>query len=509
MSELPIYDGDVEGILRPTPDELLRELMGVIEAAIEKSIRLTKSGIPPKPLWGAVNDRLLWQDPKSILYDWDEVDQVRFIYSLGMQLALVQPDDSRQLAVGPGADAFFLASPTRRAEMLLRAYMEINEWDERCDARNNQGHRHNFGQTFRRDFLRDPWTLRDALLATLGQTADGWTLAESLAIALTKSSPELLISEDDEVPLTPPGEADPEIERLIQYWIMLAARFGWVDVARTPLEKNTGGDRLYRLTELGRVIAGLAAADYKEEETSLAAAKPFVIQPNNDVVFYRMEGDIGDEFILRRIASNTSYPTWDEQVATYHVTAESLRSALETGMDPDLVRTRVMDRTRAEVPPTFKQMLIDAERQLGNVTFTQGLSAVELGTTGAKERKAIEAAGFRVYDDIVIVPWRRWHEFSRALGEEVTEGFRYPSEEPLGAFKGSTLQLEWPVLPMIARDLLDAAGVSGDPPAVKLDETTIGALAQHGWTPKSIAEAVMPITDGELPKWLKAEMDHT
>lgn len=508
MSQLPVYEGKVEGILRPTPDELLRELMGVIEAAIEKSIRLTKSGIPPKPLWGAINDRLLWQDPKSILYDWDEVDQVRLMYSLAMQLALVQPDDERILTVGPGADAFFLASPTRRAEMLLRAYYDVVDWDERCDARNDQGHRYNFGQTFRRDFLRDSWTLRHSLIEMLALSAEGaWTRASDLATALSQSAPDSLISEDDEAPAVIEGEADPEIERLIDYWIMLAARFGWVDVARTPIGGEGGGQRLYRLTEIGLVICGRRDADHAAEEAERDEQKPFVIQANNEVVVYREEGDIGDEFILRRISSNAVYPTWEEPVATYHVTSESLRGALETGMDAELVRERIIDRSRADVPPTFAQLLIDAERRLGRVRLTQGLSAVELFDPPKKALKAIEKAGFALFGNIAIVPWRRWPEFSRALGEEVTEGFRYPAEEPLGRFDEDLLRLEWPVLPMIARDLLDAAGVTGDPPTASFDDKTVGALAKKGWTPRSIAEALAPITDGELPKWLGSELE--
>jgi hypothetical protein len=154
MRTLPAYDGPVEAPLRSSPDEILRELIGVIEAAQDKSIKLTKSGIPPKPLWAAVNDRLIWQDPKSVLYDWDEVDQIRFVYSLAARLLLVQPDGERELTVGPGADAFFFAAPSRRAQMLLNAYVDVVDWDERCDARNDQGHRYNFGQTFRRDVAR-------------------------------------------------------------------------------------------------------------------------------------------------------------------------------------------------------------------------------------------------------------------------------------------------------------------------------------------------------------------
>ena len=392
--------------------------------------------------------------------------------------------------------------------MLLRAYLDVVDWDERCDARNEQGHRHNFGQTFRRDFLADSWTLRQAMVSALGRASDeGWTLATDLAIAVTEMSPDVLISEDDEVPLTAEGEADAEIERLCDYWILLAARFGWVDLARTPMDIEGGGARLFRLTALGRVIIGRETADYSAEEQARDDSTPFVVQPNNDVIFYRAEGDIGDEFLLRRIASDSVFPDWDEQVATYHVTPDSLRRALESGLDLELIQSRIIERTKADVPQTFTQLFKDADRQLGKIGITQGLSVVELDNAPKKAVKALESAGFKVFDDIAIVPWRRWQEFCRLLGTDVTEGFRYPCEEPLGDFKGTTLELEWPALPMIARDLLVSAGVSGDPPKVVLDEKAVGSLAKDGWTPKAVAEAVLPITQGALPKWLNAELD--
>ncbi len=57
---LQVYKGELEGILRGDPDEILRELVGVVDAARDKAVKLTKAGIPPKPLWSAINERLLW-----------------------------------------------------------------------------------------------------------------------------------------------------------------------------------------------------------------------------------------------------------------------------------------------------------------------------------------------------------------------------------------------------------------------------------------------------------------
>ena len=512
MTTLSAYEGEVVGVLLSTADEILQELMGVIEAALEKSVRLTKSGIPPKPLWAAINERLLWKDPRSLLHDWDEVDQIRLLYSLAGQLVLIQPDDERILSVGPGADEFFLASESRRAEMLLRAYIDVVQWDERCDARNEDGHRQNFGQTFRREFLVTLWTLRRAVIDGLACSTAEWTLAETMAYHLTVNSAEILISEGDELPVNAEGETDAELERLTEYWLMLVARFGWVSLARTPrLDDGTGGKRLYKLTELGRMIISGGSPDYAAEEEALAEKKPFVVQPNNDIVFYREEGDIGDEYLLRRIASDVGPAEWDEPTATYHITPDTLRRAFETGLDPDVLSRRLLERSKTDVPSTFLQLIKDAQRRLGNATITQGMAAVELDRPTKTILKALAASNFTVYGAIALVPWRRWHEFETALGSSVTENFRYGAlpdredgdvEEPLGAFKGTVLTMKWAALPMIARDLLEAAGRKGNPPSFELGESAQGKLAQAGWTLKSIAEAVTPIV-GKVPDWLE------
>lgn len=504
MSKLPAYTGVVEAPLRSNPDEILQELIGVIEAAQEKSIKLTKSGIPPKPLWSAVNDRLIWQDPKAILYDWDEVDQIRFVYSVAARLLLVQPDGQRELGVGPGADAFFFCARSRRSQMLMDAYVDVVDWDERCDARNEQGHRYNFGQTFRRDFLRDPDAVRRAMLAALEMAPVGeWVRAEELAVVVSKADPSVLISEDDEAPEIPDGEADDEILRLAEYWVLLAARFGWVDLARTPPESDEiGGHRLFRVTELGeQLLAG--KIDDETEESEQLDTTPFVVQPNNEVVFYRSEGDFGDEYLLRRIAANAEMPGWQDPVVTYRVSPDSVRRALETGLDVAVLEERLLARSKTDVPTTFRAQIEDARRRLGKVVLSQGLTAVEINAAPKKARTKLKKQGFSVFGDVAIVPWRRWAAFSEVLGEEVTEGFRYPSDEPLAEFSKRTLKLHWPVLPMLARDFLLAAGVTGDPPEVELTDAKLGELAAAGWTAACIIETLQPLIGEDAPKWLQ------
>jgi hypothetical protein len=506
-AELEAYDGPVEGVLRGKDDEVLRELMGVIEATRDKNIKLTKSGIPPKPLWSAINERLLWQDPKSVLYDWDEVDQVRFIYSVAEHLMLVHPGQERVLGIGPGADQFYLALPTRRAEMLMQAYISVQAWDERCDARNEQGHRHNFGQTFRRDFLRSVETLRGTLLGVIAcAELDAWYSAQTLALAVTRAEPALLISEDDEVPDLDDDEAEPEIRRLVDYWLLLAARFGWVDLARSP-DTGTTPERLWRITIVGaRLLKSPGDLNEETEQLLCDARKPYVIQPNHEVVLYRHEADVSDEYFLRRVAESNDHANWDGPVFRARVTAHSLLHALETGVDAALLHTRLLARCRTEVPGTFRTLIDDAFRRLGDVTLTEGLTAVELNGPSADRTDALTASGFAVYGRLVLVPWTRWAEFVRIVGEDPTEGFRYPPDEPLASFSGNRLEMAWPVLPLMARDLLDGLDLQGDPPAVELNDELMAELSRSGWVPRAVAEALSTLTDGRLPKWLASEL---
>src|SRR5699024_4546143 len=120
-------------------------------------------------------------------------------------------DLDRNIFVGVGADRFFFASPTRRASMLLRAWMEIENWDERCDARNEYGHRYHFGQTFRRDFTVVAPELRGEVIAALrGEQPGKWFRATDLAFRLNHQAPNLLVADGDAPELPPEDHPDEE-----------------------------------------------------------------------------------------------------------------------------------------------------------------------------------------------------------------------------------------------------------------------------------------------------------
>lgn len=505
LVELPAWDGGVEGLLPGQRQEILFELLACVDAARDRTIRLTKAGMPPKPLWGMVNDRLLWSDPRSILYDWDEVDQVRFVYSLADALRLIEPDEERLLRIGPGADTFYFAHPVQRTALLLRAYRFIVDWDERCDARNDQGNRFFFGQTFRRDFLIPVPELRDVLLASLAEAPAGaWVHAESLATAVTHREPRILISEEDPTPEVRAGESDGEIRRLVDYWLLIVARFGLVDLARTPeAADGTLGERLFRITPMGlRVLRGPGSVE-GDPWAQHATRRPFVLQPTLEVILYRDRGDAADEYLLRRITSDTTPTDADLPVLTVPVTPQSLRNAVHDGLDPATIRDELFARSSTDVPSTFLAALDDAERALEPHRLVRGLTALELPSADDPAVATLRALGIEVIGTLALVPWALWPLVIEALGE-IENGYEYPTLDALVLFDEGQIELAFQATPLASRDLLDALGLDADA-ALPLDANTLQQLAQKGWAPEAVAEAMPALLapGDELPPLLR------
>lgn len=497
------YKGAVESVLRSDDSEILRDLIAVVDAVLEKPTRLTKSGLPPKPLWVAINDRLLWQDPRSVLDDWDEVDQVRLMYALAIRLGLVQRDHEGNIALGVGADRFFLSSPTRRAAMLLRAWVDVDDWDERCDARNEQGHRHHFGRAYRRDFALTPNEVRAAVVNTLRDQVPGvWLRASDLARSLSRTQPQLLLSED-EVPEIPESGADEEISRFTHYWLYQAARFGWVDLARVGDNSPANGDRVFALTPLFSRLTS-AGTFLPKDEDDWKKKKPFRMGPNDSVVLHRAHADIGDEYLLRRLADPANYPSWDDESPVWHLTQESLENAGRTLMNVDAVAKRLLSRFSEGPSSTLAQLVEEHLGALSPNVLTVGMTAVELESLGPLEVASIRRAGFTVIGSMALIPWDRWEEYTRLFGEP-DEGFEYPTEEPLANVRKSSIELVWPVMPLAGRDLLIALGVSGEPLQAALDEDVIAKLGDE-WTTASVAESLRVLCDDDLPGWLSKHL---
>lgn len=498
------YTGHVESILVSNDDEILRDLVSVVEAALERSFRLTKGGLPPKPLWSAINDRLLWQDPKSILDDWDEVDQIRFIYSLALRLGILQVDMDRNLAVGVGADRFFFASPARRAAMLLRAWMEVEDWDERCDARNEYGHRYHFGKTFRRDFALSAPEFRLAVIQALGdQRAGEWLVADDFATLLNHSVPNLLLAAEDAPDLPPDDGPDEEFSRFVDYWLYQAARFGWVNLARASDDERELGARLFAVTPLFEQLLHVEDGGFQEEE-AWRGKKPFLPVPTGEIVLYRDDADIGDEYLLRRLADPETMPNWDEPVATFTLTPESLQRAGQALVNMEMLRDRFDGRLQKPFAPNIKTIISDHLERASNCRLTLGVTAIELDGARPELAEEVRDAGFKVVAGVALVPWDRWDAYTVAFGEP-SEGFEYPTEEPLAHVHKAALELVWPVLPMAGRDLLERLGVGGNPLSAPLTEGIVGTLAPE-WSPKSVAEALRVLADDNLPAWLSRHL---
>lgn len=499
---LEVYEGSVESVLMSNDSEILRDLVSVVEAALGRAFRLTKGGLPPKPLWSAINDRLLWQDPASILDDWDEVDQIRFVYSLAMQLDLIQVDMDRHIFLGVGADRFFFASPTRRAAMLMRAWLQVVDWDERCDARNEYGHRYHFGQTFRRDLTISTTELREEVLKALrGQKGEVWFRAKELALRLNQQAPNMLVADGDTPDLPPEDHADEEFERFVDYWLYQAARFGWVNLARKTDEDQALSERVFSITPLlVRLLSEDNAGLLAEDEDDWKKVKPFRPGAKGQFVIDRSLADPGDEYLLRRIADPDSFPDWDDEKGKFLLTPESLEKAVQNMLNLESLAERLDGRCQKAIPATTRNLL---KKYIGEPAPTRlvfGVTAIELPPEDKALAERITKQGYKIVADVALIPWQRWEEYLREFGDP-EEGFEYPTEEPLAHVHKAAVELVWPVLPMAGRDLLERLGVNEQSLDAPLTEGIIETLGPD-WNPKAIAEALRVLADDDLPAWL-------
>ena len=496
----PTFDGKVQARFQASDQEILQDLMAVLEAVQLKPVRLTKSGIPPKPLWGALNQRLVWRDPTSILHDWEEVDQVRFVYRIASNLDLVRPDSEGWLQIGPGADQFFLSSPVERAAMLRLAHHAIEDWDERCDARDEEGHRYNFGQAYRRDFVHDIFDLRDAAWSCVNLVPEGWVETTFLAKKLSDEIPDLLLSEVCEpAPLDDNG-VDPEILRFVNYWLTLYARFGWADIARAP--GDDANQRLCRLTPLGlQLIHGKSWTETDE--------KPVAIDQSLLLTIAADGGQVTDRYVASRLGAKLKTKD-DEVLGLFQLSHDSLTAAAQSGADLESQIAWLAARTESPLPERLKALVGQVQAGCGQVRIIQNVVAVELDPNATEQSKGLQGEGFLLSDTLAVAAGRRVPSLLATAGGDPAEGFRYPTEEPLAVWKaGTTLRLEYSALPLQQRMLLLRLGVEGDPLSVTLTAELLAELKGEGWTADSLSFALTSLTQKKLPGKLKDLFNET
>ena len=494
----PTFDGKVQARFQATDQEILQDLMAVIDAVRLKPVRLTKSGIPPKPLWGALNQRLVWRDPASILHDWEEVDQVRFVYRLASNLDLVRPDSDGWLEIGPGADQFFLSAPVERAAMLMAAHHAIEDWDERCDARDEEGHRYNFGQAFRRDFVHDVFELRAAAWSCVELVPPGWVETTYLAKKLSDEIPALLLSEVCEpTPLNDEG-IDPEKLRFVNYWLTLCARFGWADIARAP--GDDANQRLCRWTPLGlELVHG--------KSWNPQATKPVSVDESLLVTIARDGSQVTDRYVADRLG--TKVKTKDESIlGIYQLTPDTVSEAADNGADLASEIAWLASRSESALPEGLTELTKRILSERAEVRVVQNVTAVELDTEAMDVKRRLESDGFLHSADLVVSAGRRVPALLAAVGGDPVEGFSYPPEEPLAVWKaGTTLQLAFSALPLQQRTLLLHLGVEGDPPKVTLTTDLLADLKKDGWTAEGLDLALKGLTHKKLPGKLRPLFD--
>ncbi len=486
----PEFKGDVQARFQSSEREILRDLFAVIQATQLKPVKLTKSGIPPKPLWGALNQRLVWKDPSSILYDWEEVDQVRFVYLLAVELDLVRPDSDYWLELAPGADQLFLADPVRRAHLIKRAFFALEGWDERCDARDEQGHRYNFGRAFRRDFIHHETELRECAWQTLAELPKGWTETTHLAKALSDNVPDLLLSEVCEPAQLDDESVDTEKLRFVNFWLTLLARFGWTDIARAP--GDDASKRLCRLTPLGSAV--VRGTKFTEKRTKpLTVDESFIVRIPSD------GGDVTDCYVMSRLGVKQKTRS-DQWLGVYQLTRSSLTRAADSGVDIDAhlgwLDSRLTDGTPGPLSDLFD--LVSQPRQ--QVRIIQNVAAVEFPAPTKSTMAAFSKRGISVHDNLAVAAGAERSALFAAAGTEPEEAFSYPALEPLAAWgSGPTLQFYYSALPLQHRALLDTLTIEGDPPTVTFTPAKLADLKSRGWTMETLAEALQGFTQKKLP----------
>ncbi|MCA9562864.1 MAG: hypothetical protein KC561_05205 [Myxococcales bacterium] len=489
----PAHEGQITAEFLSTEEEILKDLYAVCQAVQLKPVSLTKSGIPPKPLWNAINQRLVWADPDEVMYDWEEVDQVRFTYALALELNLVGPDEEGWLKIDSGADAFFLTDSVNRAKLLRRAYINLFDWDERSDARNDKGHRYQFGKAYRREFVFGVSMLREAALETLENLGEKWTHTTHAAVELSESAPELLISDSCELPEIGGEGFDPEKLRFVNYFFSLLGRFGWVDIARAPGESPD--HRLVRLTPVGNgLIHGSAVA--KTANPSFSIDEELTLELSGESV------SIADEFVGHRIG--TALPTRrDAERKIFHVTAESLQRALESGADLRLALEYLKSRLPGALPARLSQQVEDLIGGFNDITYVRRACALEVDREDRATLENMTQAGFVVSGRLCVAAGPRVGKLLDRTKGEPEDGFHYPTDIPLAQWVKSTgaLKLLWEELPLQHRDLILQLFEEGGP--VEFTEKNLAPLKDDGWTASTLLGALGELTLKSPPDAVK------
>jgi hypothetical protein len=385
--------------------------------------------------------------------------------------------------------------------MLLLAYLNLPEWDERCDARNDEGHRFNFGRAFRRDFIRTPRFVRETVFSRLRRMPDGWVSSTQLAKDLTDSHPDLLISEVCDLPALNEEGIDAEKLRFLSYWLALLARFGWVDIGRA-IDDGLAW-RTCRLTDLGRQLI-------RAERTPPAPRKAVLVEEDSRLFIRADEGQVSDCFAARRLAAGNEVTLDDDDddfIRGYRVSRESIADAASAGVDVAAALAWITRHAHPDPPSQVTAWVEEELEQRDRVRITSNLAGVEYPDS-SPPAEALAEVGLRPIGDLVLVPGHRQPDLYEAIGFEPKESFEYPWEEPLAEWQpGPVLQLFYEKLPMIHRELLELLEPEGEPPSVALDAVRLKRAIEQGWTVETVVKALSQLTAKKLPAKARKKLE--
>jgi hypothetical protein len=490
----PVYKGKVEAEYVVSEIEILSDLFAAVVAVSLKPVNLTKSGIPPKPFWNALNQRLKWPDPSDILYDWEEIDQVRLIYLLAAELDLVRPDEGGWLEPGPGGDQFFFADNFEQAGLLLRAYLNVFGWDERCDARNRSGNRYNFGKAYRRDFIFDVQDMRKALWENTLSFTNKWSNTTLMARKTSLESPALLLSEVSPDAVCDETGLDKEKQRLVDFWLTMLSRFGWADMARGVVDGQPV--RLCRLNALGLALV-TGRSSRKAGRSSLLLGEEMT-QPLTS------EGPIGLRYLALRLGQIQPTKAFNNGKINLNIT--HLKKATSKGFDGERACQWLVDNVEGKGKETLMDWQENLAAERGPFRLLHNSVALEFTDNIKPYQKRLKAAEISLSDRFAVASGERVPALLRAVSGEPEEGFDYSPDEPLAVLlEGPVLQMYYEALPIMHRDLLSILEMTGDPPSALLDKGRLNDLKKVGWNAEGLCQAITQLTGQPVPSGISAQ----
>ena len=502
----------VEPAVITQPAAVVLRLIGMTETLRKLGdIPLTTKGRPPKPFLTKLAKLLGWdvalaQDTQAPL-----VDATGFFFWLLAGLGLyVENASGPGLRLSAETTTFFATSYATQATHWLSAYRMLTDWLEYRPQ-----------SVWLND--TDPRSLnkfvgmRAALLLALAALPDStaWYRMTALSAAMYERLGEY-VSLTHMAQFYPLYQATPEeVEHKRQAWRQqLSASWqatelpwlrsclsgplvhlGLVALAREPGQQGAA-PTLFSLTPLGRVVLYEALRDGPQRPAAVPAVAPpqphapcWIVQPNFDVVVYLDRASATHLAFIERIAARK--PS-SGATALYHLTRDTVYTALESGIAADTLCTTLRDASVYPLPDNVRQMLDEWAARRERLTVYRHVDMLEFPDQATRDAAlanrtlAGQAVGERF---VVLSPPTRQRAPTRRVGRTVD--YLAAPVRCLHVEEDGTVH----ILPAHADVLVYGEIAAWAEPGAetaqwRLTRASIVRAVQAGWTAASIVEGL-------------------